>query len=194
MYKNDVIPDVDTESSKKGFTLIELLVVVLIIGILSSVALPQYQKAVQKSRNAQLKTLVRAVADAQKVHYMATGSLASDFGSLDVDLPLSVPAVSAGTGNTCRLITEGPDSIREGKDFHVVLNNSQNRGIGSVSAVWTTGKYKCTGFMIRLLRGDGRVRCMEATFSSVQEGAFCKKIENGKAFETTNLWRMYPIP
>ncbi|MDD7579137.1 MAG: prepilin-type N-terminal cleavage/methylation domain-containing protein [Elusimicrobia bacterium] len=73
---------------KKGFTLIELLVVVLIIGILSSVALPQYSKAVEKARMSEAVLAVESIYRAQQIYYMANGVYTRDINDLDVDYNL----------------------------------------------------------------------------------------------------------
>ena len=69
-------------SSSKGFNLLELLVVVLIIGILASIALPQYQMAVTKAKVASILPLMRRWKDALMEYKLTHGSYVQKDGSL----------------------------------------------------------------------------------------------------------------
>lgn len=74
-----------------GFTLIELLVVVLIIGILASIALPQYTKAVKKAHVAKMLPVFRSLADAERV-YRLNGETSYSLIDLGIDIPkLTLP-------------------------------------------------------------------------------------------------------
>jgi prepilin-type N-terminal cleavage/methylation domain-containing protein len=70
---------------KKGFTLIELLVVVLIIGILSAVALTQYNKATLKAKAAQYVMMARLLSESEKRYLMANGTYTTKLEDLDIE-------------------------------------------------------------------------------------------------------------
>ena len=75
------------KSCFRAFTLIELLVVVLIIGVLTAIAIPQYQTAVQKSRYATLMPLAKSVKNAEEAILMSNGSYTEELTDLSISVP-----------------------------------------------------------------------------------------------------------
>ena len=72
---------------KRGFTLIELLVVVLIIGILASIALPQYTAAVEKSRVVEALNNAKMIEEQFKLYALSNPGQAAYFDDItSVDL------------------------------------------------------------------------------------------------------------
>ncbi len=55
-------------SKAKGFTLIELLVVIVIVGVLSAVAIPQFLNQVRRSRTAEAQAALTAVGRASEAY------------------------------------------------------------------------------------------------------------------------------
>lgn len=161
---------------KSGFTLIELLVVVLIIGILASVALPQYEKAVEKSRATQALTLLKSVYQAQLIYKMANGTFASSFDDLDIN--------TSWTG-TSKWFT-GDTDTRSNGDWSLQMYSGAdnvNITIGRIS-----GKYKGAGFFILPSQtlGNGQstkmdvIYCAERTSQGIvfseTPGSYCEKV------------------
>lgn len=72
--------------NRHGFTLIELLVVVLIIGILSAIALPQYVRAVKRSRMAGVISTLKTIMHSGEIYVMHNSLAGSSSGLTSVNL------------------------------------------------------------------------------------------------------------
>ena len=173
---------------------------VLIIGILAAVAVPQYQKAVVKSKNAEMKHIVKAVAEAERAYYLANGKYAINFNELDIDLPLTPQEASGGHVGACNTNAFGTDSGRQGKDYYVALNSDAEVSWLSVVAYWRKGTYKCAGFGISLTSSSKtkQLHCREMKKEFYYKGGqdnFCKKIEQGTQLDIDSSdWRYYSLP
>ncbi len=107
---------------KNGFTLIELLTVVMILGILTAFALPQYRKATERANAANALINVRSLFDAAKRYHATRGTWPTSFTGLDVTLLLN-PGSTNRSGefeytfdatnkvvSACRLKGDDPDN------------------------------------------------------------------------------------
>ena len=53
---------------RKGFTLVELLMVVIIIGILVTLAVPNYYKSIERTKGAKAKANLKTIRDAETIY------------------------------------------------------------------------------------------------------------------------------
>lgn len=69
-------------NSQSGFSLVELMIVVAIIGILSSIAVPQFQRFIFKARQTEAKTGLTSLYTAEKAFYGEWSEYDQRFGAI----------------------------------------------------------------------------------------------------------------
>ena len=141
---------------KKGFTLIEMLVVVLIIGIIAAIALPQYEKAVNRTRLTEAFLLGRFFRDAQRMYFMRTGRYADTYEELGIDIP------SDGV-----LVT--PASVRVKKYRYSITGMEED----TKDRITVDG---LPGGVVLIFMYDGRNRCCSYASSDWKGTALCRML------------------
>ena len=127
-------------TKQSGFTLIELMVVVAIVGVLSAIAIPQYQNYVARAQVAEGFSLLASGKMAVSEYYNENGSFPTDnatarLGAANTIIGKYVGSVTVGNAGalTVAYNTTTAHEKLQGKNF--VLTPTDNGG----SISWACG-------------------------------------------------------
>lgn len=121
--------------AQRGFTLIELLIVVAIIGVLSAVAIPQYQNYTARAQMTEALNLASGLKLAVTESYSSTGDWPTDNAAAGVDVKENIKGnyvseVSISDGEITA--TLGGDEVASQIDGKILKLDPNDEG-GSIS-------------------------------------------------------------
>ena len=134
------------KNKNKGFTLIELLVVILIIAVLASIVIAQYQKSILKSRFSTLVPIAKALNDGQEMFLLSHGKYADKLENLDVEIAANASGSTATINGN--IITLGANKrhtyikvTKENFDNNLIMFQQESRYFpGEIHCEAKTGK------------------------------------------------------
>jgi type IV pilus assembly protein PilE len=106
----------------RGFTLIELLIVMVIAGVLAVLAIPSYQRAVQRANRIDARIALLRVQYQQERHYAQFNRYASDLSEI------SQPSDAGNYGLAL-------ESLRDAQDY-IVTAHAMRRQSGDQDCQW----------------------------------------------------------
>ena len=143
-------------NNHEGFTLVELIVVVVIIGILSSIAIPSFQNASHKAKQKEASLLLSSYVKASQAYYAEYGQHPKD--TADLGQYINVIGCRNALPKDCK------------KDPPIIHTNN----IGRTSWISPSG-----WFQIRMNQspagGSIRVSITQTIFNAMAAGGYANK-------------------
>ena len=153
-------------NSGKGFTLIELLVVVLIIGILATIALPQYKKVIWRSRAKSMLSTLRSIKTSIDAYYLVNDKYPSKLNELDITLD----GYTKGCNYFGPLFVSG--GCKANSSVNLFLNVASAGRDANPMFQFNNGPYLSAGFFIF----NDKIYCYENKVYIHEPKSFCEKV------------------
>lgn len=118
--------DAENHGMRVGFTLVELMIVLAIIGILAAVAIPAFVRYVERSKDAEAVSVLKAIADSAVLYYHTPHSGNDPLQKVQYVYPL------------CETWAYAPKTMEAGEGKPIVASDLDQEG-------WRELKFKSSG-------------------------------------------------